>query len=315
MVDINMTKKEIRKYFKEIRRIYLSGDYTEGSYRTPFENFIKGLNSNYNIIQEPRRTTGLGAPDFKAFYINRKVGFIETKDMGDNLERTLESDQLKKYTSAIDNLVLTNYIQFILIRNGRKVYDCNLFTLSDLDKGSLIISDDKIKTFLSLINEFFEYRLPTIKSAEELAKELSKRAKLLKELAKEQLLDDLKNVENGRRPSSIYDFYQGIKELIKDIKIDDCADAYAQTVTYGLFLAKKNCPNSLDRRIASSYIPKNIGIIKRIFLNISGEEFPPNISWIVDDIIEILNAANLDEILNKIDKRGKKDKDPIIIFL
>ena len=32
--------KEIRKYFKEIRGIYLCGDYTEWSYRTPFENFI-----------------------------------------------------------------------------------------------------------------------------------------------------------------------------------------------------------------------------------------------------------------------------------
>ena len=50
------------------------------------------------------------------------------------------------------------------------------------------------------------------------------------------------------------------------------------------------------------------------FLNISGEEFPPNVSWIVDDIIDILNASKLDDILTKIDKRGKKDKDPIIFF-
>jgi len=306
--------KEIRKYLKEIKSIYFRGDYTEWSYRTPFENFIKGLNPDYNLLQEPKRTTGLGAPDFKAFYKSRKVGFIETKDINENLDRILETEQLKKYIESIDNLILTNYLQFILIRKGRKIYECNLLTSHDLEKGRLTISEDKISMFTSLISEFFDYELPTITSAEELAFELSKRAKLLKELALKQLLEDLKKVENGESPSSIYDFYQGVKELIKDIKIEDCADAYAQTVTYGLFLAKKNCPNALDRRIASYYVPKNVGIIKRIFLNISGEEFPPNISWIVDDIIDILNASKLDDILTKIDKRGKKDKDPIIFF-
>lgn len=314
MVDNSKIEKDIKNYFKEVYSIYSHGDYTEWTYRTPFENFIKGLNPDYNLTQEPKRAAGLGAPDFKAFYNNRKVGFIETKDLGENLDKIVETDQLKKYIGSIDNLILTNYLQFVLIRKGRKVYDCNLFMLSDLDKRNLSISKEKIETFVSLINEFFEYKLPTIVLAEELAVELSKRAKLLKELAKDQLSNDLEKIKNNETPSSIYDFYLGIKELIKDVKLDDCADAYAQTITYGLFLAKRSCRGKLDRRTASYYIPRNVGVIKRIFLNISGEEFPPNISWIVDDIIDILNAAKLEEILNKIDKRGKKDKDPIIFF-
>lgn len=314
MVDNSKIEKDIKNYFKEVYSIYSHGDYTEWTYRTPFENFIKGLNPDYNLTQEPKRAAGLGAPDFKAFYNNRKIGFIETKDLGENLDKILETDQLKKYIESIDNLILTNYLQFVLIRKGRKVYDCNLFMLSDLDKRNLSISKEKIETFVSLINEFFEYKLPTIVLAEELAVELSKRAKLLKELAKDQLLNDLEKIKNNESPSSIYDFYLGIKELIKDVELEDCADAYAQTITYGLFLAKRSCRGKLDRRTASYYIPKNVGVIKRIFLNISGEEFPPNISWIVDDIIDILNAAKLEEILNKIDKRGKKDKDPIIFF-
>jgi len=186
--------------------------------------------------------------------------------------------------------------------------------MSDLENASFVIPNDKVETFVQFINYFFGYKLPTITSAEELAKELSKRTKLLKELAKEQLEEDLKSVENGETPSSIYDFYLGIKELIKDINVEDCADAYAQTVTYSLFLARRNCPNELDRRNASFYIPKNIGIIKRIFINISGDEFPSNISWIIDDILDVLNAAKIGEILTKIDRRGKKDKDPIIFF-
>jgi len=314
MVNESIIEKEVLNYFKEVIKIYMRGDYTEGTYRTPFENFIKGLNSDYTLIQEPQRITGLGTPDFKAFYGARKVGFIEAKDIDKNLDEIIETDQIKKYREGIDNLLLTNYLRFILIRRGHRVYDCNLFTLYDLDKGHPRISDDKIEEFHTLITEFFGYSLPTITSAEELAEELSKRAKLLKELAKDQLLEDLEKIKSSEPPSSIYDFYEGIKELIKDISIEDCADAYAQTVTYGLFLARRGCQNKLDRKTAAYYIPKNVGVIKRIFLNISGVEFPPNISWIVDDIIDILNASKLDEILTKIDKRGKKDKDPVIFF-
>lgn len=238
---------------------YLQGDYTEGTFRTIFENFIKSFSPSINLIQEPKRAQEMGAPDFKAFYRSRKIGYIETKDIDKNLDKILESEQLKKYMENIDNLILTNYIRFILIREGQKIFDFNLFLLSDLDKTSFIIPDEKIDIFKQFINEFFGYKLPTIFSAEELANELSKKAKLLKDFAKTQLEEDLRKVKNNEMPSSIYDFYEGIKELIKDIGIEDCADAYAQTVTYGLFLAKKNIEEKnhekLERRSASSYIP------------------------------------------------------------
>jgi len=307
-------KHIFQNYFKEVRSRYLTHDYTEGTLRTPFENFIKSFSPSIRLIHEPKRTEGLGAPDFKAFYRSRKVGFIETKDLDKNLDNILESEQLKKYIESINNLILTDYCRFMLIRNGQKIFDFNLFTLADLDNAHFSISDDKIETFNRFINEFFSYKLPTISSAEELARELSKKAKLLKDFAKEQLEEDLKIAENNELPSSIYDFYEGIKELIKDISIEDCADAYAQTVTYGLFLARKNCKDKLERINAASYIPKSVGIIKKIFINISGDAFPSDISWIIDDIVDVLNAANVEDILTKIDKRRKKDKDPIIFF-
>lgn len=306
-------RNTFQQYFEDVRNTYLQGDYTEGTLRTPFENFIKNLGENFRLTQEPKRVQKLGAPDFKASRKSVKVGYIETKDLGKNLDNELESEQIKKYKEGINNLILTNYRRFILIRNNQKIFDFNLFNLSDLDNSKFTISDDKLDTFLNFINEFFDYKLPTITSAEELARELSKKAKLLKDLAKEQLEEDLQRVKNGKQPSSIYDFYEGIKELIKDISIDDCADAYAQTITYGLFLARRYCPH-LERRTAPSYIPGKVGVIKRIFMNISGDAFPSDISWIVDDVIDILNASNVKNILSQIDKRGKKDKDPFIFF-
>jgi hypothetical protein len=301
-------------YFKEIKKIYSTKDYTEHTFRTSFENLINSLKVDYKLIHEPKRTFKLGAPDFKAFYGSKKVGSIETKPIGENLDKVFESDQIKKYIGSIDNLILTDYARFMLIRNGKIVIDFNLFTIANLDKNHFSVSDNKIENFIEFIDEFFSYDIPTIKSAEELARGLSKKAKYLKEIIIEQLTDDIKKEERGELPSTIYDFYLGIKGLIKDINIEDCADNYAQTVTYGLFLAKKNSKKDINRESAYSYIPKNMGIIKSIFLNISGSEFPSNITWIIEDIITDLNATDMTEIFDRSDKRGKKDKDPILFF-
>lgn len=310
---LSLNFERFQEYFREVRGKYLTGDYTEITLRTPFENFIKGLSDDFVLIQEPKRTE-IGAPDFKAFRKTVKIGYIETKDLNKNLDEELKSDQVKKYRESIDNIVLTNYNRVMLLRAGQKPFDFNLFNLSDLDNPKFVISDEKVKEFWRLLETFFSYNLPTIKSALELSLELSKKAKLLKELAKEQLEEDLVKIKNGEATSSVNDFYEGTKELIKDINVDDCADAYAQTITYGLFLAKTKSPDVLDRDTAASHIPRSIGIIKRIFLNISGDSVPRNLSWIIDEIIDVLNASSIKDILSEIDVRGKTDKDPFISF-
>jgi len=303
-----------QKYFKEIRSRYLTEDYTELTLRTPFENFIKSLNNNFHLTQEPKRVQKLGAPDFKAYRKASKIGYIETKDLGKNLDNELESEQIKKYKGSINNIILTDYSRFIIIRNNQKIFDLNLFNLSDLNNSRFTISEGKIEEFITLVDDFFGYKIPTIKSAKELAEELSKKARLLKDLAEEQLEEDLSKVKSNERPSPIYYFYEGIKELIKDINIDDCADAYAQTITYGLFLSKINCTGEFKRGNTAAYIPQSIGVIKRIFTNISGGFLPSNILWIVDEIIDILNASDIKNILSEIDFRDKKDRDPFTFF-
>jgi len=303
-----------REYFKEIRSIYLTEDYTEYTFRTPFQNFIENLNKDFNLHQEQKRVQKLGAPDFKAYRKASKIGYIETKDLGKNLDNELESEQIKKYKESINNIILTDYSRFIIIRNNQKIFDLNLFNLSDLNNSRFTISEGKIEEFITLVDDFFGYKIPTIKSAKELAEELSKKARLLKDLAEEQLEEDLSKVKSNERPSPIYYFYEGIRELIKDINIDDCADAYAQTITYGLFLSKINCTGEFKRGNTAAYIPQSIGVIKRIFTNISGGFLPSNILWIVDEIIDILNASDIKNILSEIDFRGKKDRDPFTFF-
>lgn len=309
-----MVKKEIGEYLKEVRKIFIRGDYTEMTFRTAFETLIESLNKEYELIHEPKRVADMGAPDYKAFLGSANIGYIETKDLGHNLDNELESKQMKKYMESIDNIILTDYARFILIRKGQKVIDFNLFTIMDLGNSRFIIPKEKLEIFNELIEEFFSYKLPTIKSADELAKELAKKAKLLKDIVYGQLIKDDKDNKDSGIFSPIYDFYLGIQSLIKDIDLEDSADAYAQTVTYSLFLAKRNSNEDIDKASAYTHIPENVGIIKQIFTNMSGSKFPSNISWIIEDIIDVLNVTDMKEVFVTINKRGKKDKDPIIFL-
>jgi type I restriction-modification system DNA methylase subunit len=303
-----------QQYLQEIKKSVLKGDYTEMTLRTPLENFIKALNSDYDVTHEAKRIKKLGAPDFTAFRSGINVGYIEAKDLGKNLDEEIGGTQLRKYRESIDNIILTDYRRFILIRGNQTIFDQSLFSLADLNNPKSRINDSKIDEFLQLVDTFFSYSQPTIKSAKVLAEELAKKTKLLKDLATEQLEEDLLKVQSGLPPSSLYDFYETLNELIQDISVVDCADAYAQTITYGLFLAKINEEGSLDRETAASHIPRNIKIIRKIFSSIAGDALPANVSWIVDALIDILNASEVDEILSEIDFRGKKDRDPFTFF-
>ena len=301
-------------YFKEVQQHYKTKDTTEHSFRTQLENFLKSIDPKCSPLHESKRDKIFGAPDFKIFFSGVKVGYIETKDLGANLDEVLKTDQIKKYSDSISNLILTNYCRFILLRNGEKVLDVPLFTLTDLDNSRFKISAERIAEFGKLMDTFLTYRSLSIKTSEALARELSKKAILVKDIAKEQLEEDRIRQKNGESYTSILDFYQGVEELIHDISDDDCVDAYAQTITYGLFLAKNQCRGELTREHVDSCLPKNIPVIHRIFKDISGSALPSNLTWIFDEIIEVLNAADIKTILEEMDKRGKKDRDPFSHF-
>jgi type I restriction-modification system DNA methylase subunit len=302
-------------YFKDIFREFKQRQTTELTFRSYLKKLIEKTFPELKLSEENKQIRKIGRPDFTCFKKNGiKVGYIETKDIGIDLDKELGGEQIKKYSEgAIPNIILTDYMRFILCKNQEPVLDVQLFDISDLKKGNAFINNDKIRKFKQLIETFFGYNLPTIKNATELAIELSKRAKLLRELGKEQLEEDIKN-PNSQEKSSIYDFYEAFRELIKEADIGECIDAYSQTITYGLFLARIGSKNGLSRDSAVSYIPSSIKIIKKIFSNIIGDSLPSNLSWIIDEIIDILNSADIDKILSEFVFEGKNYKDPFIHF-
>lgn len=317
---MHLIMENFNTYFREVRKEYKRAEFTELTFRPYLQKFVEDVIPNLKLSGENKKIKGVGRPDYTCFKKNIKIGYIETKDLGlissdTGLKKILSSEQIVKYsTSAIPNIIITDYARFILYRNQQVRFDITLFDLDELKSGNINLSDEKIRKFRRLMEAFLDYSLSTIRSGTELAFELSKRAKLLKELAEVQLNEDLESKKNGGPTSSIYDFYEAFRELIKEATASDCVDAYAQTITYGLFLSKIGSHDGLSRDSAVAYIPSTMRIIKKIFMNITGDELPQNLSWIVDEIIDLLNFADINLIISSFVFEGKHYRDPFIHF-
>ena len=131
----------LRSYLKKICEIIQRGDAREETYYSTLEKLLQEYSESINkkdikITTLPKQTEA-GNPDFRLWDGKQHiVGYIEAKKPGANLDEIEISEQLKRYKSTFPNLILTNFIEFRLYRDGRlidKVSICRPFIIYQLD--------------------------------------------------------------------------------------------------------------------------------------------------------------------------------------
>ena len=78
------TIEDIKNYIAELNRIYKSGNATEHTYRPALQRLLENLTSGLTVTNEPKRIA-CGAPDYIVTRGEIPVGYIEAKDIGENL--------------------------------------------------------------------------------------------------------------------------------------------------------------------------------------------------------------------------------------
>jgi len=180
----------------------------------------------------------------------------------------------------------------------------------DLHKPKTISKVEKEPDFFNLLDKFFSFSLPKVYDAKNLAIELAKRTRFLKD---EVVIEQLKEEENTKK-GHIFGFYEAFgKYLISGLTEDDFADLYSQTITYGLFAARTRSEDGFNRKLAYDNIPRTIGILRDVFKFISLEDLPQQMEWIIDDISEVLAVTDVKNILHQYFHEGK-GKDPVVHF-
>ncbi len=300
-----------KKYLSNLFKAYQKGDAREESYYKHLADFITIFSESerkkkIDVTILPKKTEA-GNPDFRIWDGRQKIiGYIEAKDLGVDLDRIEDSEQLERYLSTFPNVILTNFTEFRLYRNGERIEKISIaraFVIKKLSTVPPLENEDKL---FELLERFLDFSLPKTYTAKTLAVELAKRTKFLK--------DEIVSEELKLGTKSIHGFYDAFKEfLIAGINESEFADLYSQTITYGLFAARLRAEKDFNRKLAYSYIPKSIGILRDVFKFISLEDLPQQMEVIIDDIAEVLNVADAKKILDQYYHEGK-GSDPVLHF-
>jgi len=305
----------LQSYLKNIFEIANRGDAREESFYGALEKLFDEIAHAKKIAQIkittlPKKTEA-GNPDFRIWDgTQRIVGYIEAKaPTVDDLDDIEDSEQLKRYRHTFPNLILTNFFEFRLYRNGNLIDKVSLARPIIVHKLKTLPPIEKPDDFFKLTETFFGYSLPAIDDPKNLAIELAKRTRFLKDEVVAEAAEQEK-MQHG----FIFGFYEAFRNyLISGLSKEDFADLYSQTITYGLFAARTRSKNSFNRKLAYDNIPQTIGILRDIFQFISLGKVPPQMEWIIDDIAEVLAATDVNKILHQYYREGK-GKDPIIHF-
>ncbi|MDR0953485.1 MAG: hypothetical protein LBM71_04815, partial [Elusimicrobiota bacterium] len=242
----------IQEYIKQIKSIDVN-NANEHSYRTALENLVNALQfktKHTTAIQEAKddNLEIEGTPDFFVYEDYDKlfkslIGFIECKKISRDLADVLQSEQVKKYSKTTSNIIITNYRDFVLLQEGKTKAKA---TLIDKDL-SINKNPNKEQDFINLLRDFYNYDYAFIKTKKTLVAALASQSFYYSVALREYIL----NPQNSN--DAFYDKFKNLfqefqKTISYNYQLEDFCDIYAQSLVYGLLLARLETDEKFDEK-------------------------------------------------------------------
>jgi predicted helicase len=302
----------ISEYVSNIDERFKTGISREHSYRADLQNLLDELLEDVLVTNEPARIE-CGAPDYIITKKSIPVGYIEAKDIGEPLKGKKHKEQFDRYKESLPNLIITDYLDFHLYREGEFVTSVSI---ADIDGDSIEPKSDNFKQFKDVITDFATHTSQTITSSAKLSKMMAGKARLLSNIIEKALNKDKQEEGSSSADSSLRDQLEAFQNvLIHDIDAKEFADIYAQTIAYGMFAARLHDPtlDSFSRQEAAQLIPKTNPFLRKLFQYIAGYDLDERIDWVVDALADIFRATDVAALLKDFGK-STQQTDPIIHF-
>lgn len=293
----------ISEYLSEVQKELSTGDAKEHSYRPAFKKLTESLVKDIQAINEPAYTGG-NAPDFLFKKDGVPIAYAECKDLTVEVTDKATVAQAERYVEAFGKILLTNYLDFRILDENGEVARIVIATKS----GSKIEPiQENFDRFENLIKDYITPSERTIRSAKKLAEIMAGKGRLLRDNSLAALKEN--------KESDIYSQYRAFKEvLIRDLSEEEFADMYAQTLVYGLFVARyfDTTLKDFSRHEAQDLLPSTNPLLKKFFGHVAGTEFDEKVAWMVDSLIEAYKSTDVRELMHK--EFEKKHKDPVLHF-
>ena len=299
----------IKNYLKEIEKLK-SPISNEHTYRTPLENLLKSFavklypNSNISIQQEVSAERKI-FPDFTAMDEDKGIiGFIECKDIGFDLHKAIEGngnfkiykEQLLKYLNKHNNLIYTDYINFIyLTLDKNQIKIKNEISLSSKDL------DNNIKILENMLEDFFVYKIKEIDKKDYFLSTLARKTNILKiyiELELENKESYLKNHIKGLFEDTIFN----------DLSDKDFTDAFSQIISFSLLFYRLNERKNVDLNSFRN-MPEYIPIFREFLSTINFDNLDENIRYVINLIIKSINSYDEKIFYDKLSYKERHDTD------
>jgi len=300
----------ITTYLHELTDKLATGEATEHTYRPALAAFLESFSEDIHAINEASRAE-CGAPDIKVEREGFSVGYLETKDIGAPLDREEASDQLHRYRSALDNLILTDYLEFRWFVNGEHRRTVRL-ARGDA-RGELQVEANGRENLEGLLGDFLAHEPQPISSPRELAERMARLTHLIRDV-----------IINAFQTGQASELLTGWRQAFADVLIPDLdqpehlsqfADMFAQTLSYGLFSARiMHQTGEFSRHTAQDYIPRTNPFLRDFFSYITGSQLSdePYVD-LVNDLIQVLAMVDMHAILADFGRDARQD-DPMMHF-
>ena len=329
-------------YIREINTLYQTGLTTEHSFRPALQRLLTAC-TGFTVVNEQSHID-CGAPDLTLMNKQLPIAYIEAKDLedGDLDGRKKNREQFDRYKSSLDTIVFTDYLDFHLYEHGEWVQSVRL---AEIQGNKIVLvgnASERCKIvgnasercsnsqrlealttdFISLMEHIRTARPQRITSASKLAQLMAGKARLLRDVIEQALIQDEQRADNSGERLRAFDrtelqgYMQAFQQvLIHDITPKQFADIYAQTIAYGMFAARlhDDTPDDFTRAEAANLIPKTNPFLRKIFQQIAGYDLDERIAWIVDDLVSAFAATDMQKVMQGFGK-STAQTDPMLHF-
>jgi len=312
-----MIRDILENYIQSISSKFSHEETSEMGYRSDFEFLIKKIFESINVKRidhDPKAKRG-NKPDFVVLNYDVPILYVEAKDIGVSLDKIEKSKQMTRYY-GYTNLVLTDYLEFRFYRNGLRYGEPIKIARYNIKNRTIDPIPENYEYVVKTLLDFTKSHKEPIRSGKHLAKIMGGKAQRIRDNIRHFFSIELNNSDLTR-------LYETIKKLlVHDLTHDSFADMYAQTLVYGLFVARyyDKSPGSFSRQEARELIPNSNKLLRHFFDHIVGADFDTKLKYIVDELCEVFSHANVQELMKEYFKQddlwGKTHEghDPVIHF-
>lgn len=298
---------DVQQYMDEVRSLYASGHAREHAYRPPLQRLM-GSFIDVEAINDPKQSEH-GAPDFIFQRLSNRdiiLGYAEAKDIDVNLDKVEKSDQMHRY-AGYQNLYLTDYLEFRFFRDGEKY---KTLRIGDVTGARVIGDPDQYERLYRELEEFISLPPQKITSGGRLAEIMGAKARRIRD----DIISYFKESPSGNGELvKVYNLMRTM--LVHDLDHEKFADMYAQTLVYGLFVARYNdpTPDTFNREEARALVPRTNPFLRQFFDHIVGPNFDVRLGRAVDELCEVFRVSDVKDIVHRHFGQNEQ-RDPIIHF-